>query len=122
MYQRQITVKYDDRINPYTMRIDRQYIFKNTYGKFNFLRTSEVKNMSLSEVIDYMLDVLSYQQFLEYIGKYKRSFLVKKISNKICNIAYEKRNGGNYEIEHTDAFSRAKSKEGPRKKKEINES
>ena len=91
MYEKQIRVKHDDKVNPYTMRVDRQFIFlNNKYGKFNFLKLQDVKKMTANEVLDYLLDVLSYEQFLEYIGKYKRAQIVKKIESKILAIAKEK--------------------------------
>ena len=90
MYQKQISIKYDDKVNPYTIRVGKQFIFKNKYGKFNFLKLQDVKKMTANEVLDYLLDILSYEQFLEYIGKYKRAQIVKKIESKILAIAKEK--------------------------------
>lgn len=91
MYKSQIAVRYKDRVNPYSMRVDREYKFENGYGKFNFVKMDKVKNMELGEVIEYMLDLYDFENFLKYLGKYKKASVVSIVAEKVKLIALSKK-------------------------------
>lgn len=90
MYEKQITVNYSERVNPYTCRLDKSFSFLQN-EKFKFIKLQDVKKIEFDEIIDYMLDIYDYINFLKYIGKNKKAEIVEKINLKVMAIAKEKR-------------------------------
>lgn len=90
MYSKQITVNYSERVNPYTCRLDKSFSFLQS-EKFKVIKLQDVKKMEFGDIIDYMLDIYDYVNFLKYIGKYKKAKIIEKIEAKVIDIAKEKR-------------------------------
>ena len=89
MYQKQIRVNYSERVNPYTCRCDKSFSFlQNT--KFKFIKLKDLQEMNFSEILDYLLDIYDYKNFLRNIGKHKKAEIIEKIETKIIAIAKEK--------------------------------
>lgn len=92
MYKKQISVNYSERVNPYTCRCDKSFSFLQN-EKFKFIKFKDLQEMGFSEILDYLLDVYDYINFLKYIGKHKKAKVVEKIETRIIAIAKEKQEG-----------------------------